>query len=136
MNAALVDATGHSGISHGSDTTVGVAAALRAAKKTNKYKPICDRIHAVFKPAVMERHGHCDDGLCAFIKLISGDEDRDEAAEDYTFSASSRTTYVAQQIVFAGVMADARMVDRVFDCARFGIPLDRQRGRRDRREVV
>ena len=84
----------------------------------------------------MERHGHCDDGLCAFIKLISGDEDRDEAAEDYTFSASSRTTYVAQHVVFAGVMADARMVDRVFDCARFGIPLDRQRGRRDRREVV
>ena len=72
----------------------------------------------------------------SFAQAESGDEDRDEAAEDYTFSASSRTTYVAQQIVFAGVMADARMVERVFDYARFGIPLDRQRGRRDRWEVV
>ena len=34
-------------------------------------------------------------------------------AEDYTFSASSRTTYMASLQVFGTVISDAAMVDRV-----------------------
>ena len=42
--------------------------------------------------------------------------------DDYSFSAPSRTTYVAQRIVFAAVMADAEMVCEVVQQAVFGIP--------------
>ena len=32
---------------------------------------------------------------------------------DYTFSASSRTTYMASLLVFSAVISDAAMIDRV-----------------------
>ena len=34
-------------------------------------------------------------------------------AEDYTFSASSRTTYMASLLGFGAVISDAAMIDRV-----------------------
>ena len=125
LDAAIADATGKDGV-HGGP---GAAAAKRADAKVRKYKPICDRLGAVFKAAVMERHGHCDDGMVSYIKLLSGDGERSLMDEDQTFSAPSRTTYVAQRIVFAAVHADAELVGRFIGCAAYGIPMDtRQRG--------
>ena len=49
--------------------------------------------------------------MCSIIKLLSGDGERDLMQEDTSFTAPSRTTYVAQHLVFAAVMADAAMVD-------------------------
>ena len=56
--------------------------------------------------------------------------------EDYSFSAASRITYVASLVVFAGVIGDACMVDRVIGvdaCAtapgRYASAAPRQRGR-------
>ena len=48
--------------------------------------------------------------MCSIIKLLSGDGERDLMQEDTSFTAPSRTTYVAQHLVFAAVMADAAMV--------------------------
>ena len=47
-------------------------------------------------------------------RMLCGDGDRDALrAEDYTFSASSRTTYMASLLVFGTVVSDAAMIDRV-----------------------
>ena len=75
-----------------------------------KYRPICERIGAQFRPAVIERHGHCGDGMCSIIKLLSGEGERSDMEDDISFTAPSRTTFVAQHLVFAAVMADATMV--------------------------
>ena len=46
--------------------------------------------------------------------MLCGDGDRDALrAEDYTFSASSRTTYMASLLGFSAVISDAAMIDRV-----------------------
>ena len=66
-NAAAVASNG------GNVTVVGVAAANREAAKVRKYKPICDRLGATFKPGVIERGAHCGDGMCSIIKLLTGD---------------------------------------------------------------
>ena len=67
-----------------------------------------------FKAAVVERFGACCDDFAGFIKVLTGDGDRDALrADDYTFSASSRTTYMASLLVFGAVISDAAMVDRV-----------------------
>ena len=85
---AIVDGSG--------DTAVGAApghaASAREAAKVRKYQPICDRIDAQFRGAVIERHGHCGDGMCSIIKLLSGDGERDLMQEDTSFTAPSRTT--------------------------------------------
>ena len=75
-----------------------------------KYRPICERIGAQFRPAAIERHGHCGDGMCSVIKLLSGNGERSAMEDDISFTAPSRTTFVAQHLVFAAVMADAAMV--------------------------
>ena len=52
--------------------------------------------------------------VVGFINMLCGDGDRDALrADDYTFSASSRTTYMASLLVFGTVISDAAMVDRV-----------------------
>ena len=93
-----------------------------------KYKPICDRLGATFKPGVIERGGHCGDGMCSIIKLLTGDGERDAMEDDISFTAPSRTTFVAQHLVFAAVMADAAMVYEVVQSAVYRVP--RGRGRR------
>ena len=46
--------------------------------------------------------------------MLAGDGDRDALrADDFTFSAASRTTYMASLLVFGAVIADAAMVERV-----------------------
>ena len=92
----------------------GVAASLRADKKTTKYAPLAAGVSSQFRAAVVERFGACCDPLVGFINMLCGDGDRDALrAEDYTFSASSRTTYMASLLVFGTVISDAAMVDRV-----------------------
>ena len=97
-----------------SEHASGVAATLRADKKTAKYGPLAHSVSSQFRAAVVERFGaQCDD-LVGFVKMICGDGDRDALrAEDYTFSASSRTTYVASLLGFAATISDAAMIDRV-----------------------
>ena len=56
------------------------------------------------------------------LKLLSGDGERDEMEDHLSFTASSRTTYVAQHLVFAAVMADAAMVAEFVKCAVYGVP--------------
>ena len=72
--------------------------------------------------AVIERHGQCGDGMCSIIKLLSGDGELDLMQEDTSFTAPSRTTYVAQHLVFAAVMADAAMVYEFVERAVFRVP--------------
>jgi len=99
------------------------AAELRAEFKTRKYAPICDAIGSIFLPAVVERYGACCEDLTGFLKLISGDGDRDPWCDDYTFSSRSNTTHLAQMVVFAAVIADACMVSNVIDCDVHETPL-------------
>ena len=93
--------------------------------KVRKYKPICDRLGATFKPGVIERGGHCGDGMCSIIKLLTGDGERDAMEDDISFTAPSRTTFVAQHLVFAAVMADAAMVDDALASALHRLPRGR-----------
>ena len=67
---------------------------------------------------------------------ISGDGDRDPLCDDYTFSSRSNTTYVAQMVVFATVIADACMLSDVIDCDVYETPLtfDDGKGATARRE--
>ena len=112
IDVAIVDGTGAAAVGRvgGSDVTPGAAASAREAAKVRKYKPICDRIGAQFRPAAVERHGHCGDGMCSIIKLLSGDGERNSMEDDISFTAPSKTTFVSQHLVFAAVMADAAMV--------------------------
>ena len=79
------------------------------------------------------------------INMLCGDGDRDALrADDYTFSASSRTTYMASLLVFGTVISDAAMVDRVIGmdvqeaaAARDRVPRrDRGMGERPRRREI
>ena len=87
---------------------------MRADKKTAKYAPLAAGVSSQFRPAVIERFGACCDSLVGFINMLCGDGERDALrADDYTFSASSRTTYMASLLVLGTVISDAAMVDRV-----------------------
>ena len=109
IDVAIVDGTGSARDGDGG-AAPGAAASKREGDKTRKYRPICERIGSQFRPAVIERHGHCGDGMCSVIKLLSGNGERSAMEDDISFTAPSRTTFVAQHLVFAAVMADAAMV--------------------------
>ena len=111
IDVAIVDGTGAAAVGRdGGAAAPGVAASTREATKVRKYRPICERIGAQFRPGAIERHGHCGDGMCSVIKLLSGDGERNLAEDDISFTAPSKTTFVSQHLVFAAVMADAAMV--------------------------
>ena len=93
----------------------GVAAQQRAGKKCGKYGPAVAAQGGVFRAAVMERFGACSDDLCGLVSQLCGEGERAHDAEDWTFTAPSRVTYFMQHVVFAGVMADAEMVDRALE---------------------
>ena len=79
-----------------------------------KYAPLAGSVSSQFRPAVIERFGACCDALVGFINMLCGTGERDALrVDDYSFSASSRTTYVASQLVFGSVIADAAMIERV-----------------------
>ena len=87
---------------------------MRANKKVAKYGPLAAGVSSQFRAAVIERFGACSDSLVGFISMLCGDGHRDALrADDYTFSASSRTTYMASLLVFGTVISDAAMIDRV-----------------------
>ena len=91
-----------------------MAASLRVDKKVSKYGPLAANVSSQFRAAVVERFGAMSDSLVGFVKMLCGDGDRDALrAEDYTFSASSRTTYMASLLGFSAVISDAAMIDRV-----------------------
>ena len=57
-------------------------------------------------------YGACSDDLCRLAALACGGGDRElSEADDWYFTAPSRRSYFMQGVVFAGVMADAAMVD-------------------------
>lgn len=97
-----------------SATESGVAAELRAARKLGKYGPLAAGVSSQFKPAVIERHGAFCDSLTGTVKQLCGDRDRDPLlSDDYTFAASSKSTYMAGLLCFSVVIADAAMLDMV-----------------------
>ena len=99
-----------------SAAVAGVAADLRAAKKSHKYDQLARGVDSFFAPAVLERFGACSESLVGLIKMIVGDQERSALKdEEYTFSTASCTTHVASQLVFAAVMADAAMIERVLE---------------------
>ena len=71
-------------------------------------------VSSQFKPAVVERFGACCDGMVGLVSMLCGERQRDAVRDgDFTFSASSRSTYAASLLVFSVVMADAAMIERV-----------------------
>ena len=99
-----------------SAVAAGVAADQRAAKKSDKYARLAQGVDSFFAAAVVERFGACSESLVGLIKMIVGDRERDALRdEEYTFSTASCSTHMASQLVFAAVMADAAMIERVLD---------------------
>ena len=92
----------------------GVAATLRAERKNAKYGKLAAAVSSQFKAAVVERFGTFCDEFVGLLNMLCGDKERDAFRDgDYTFSASSRTTYAAGLLGLSVVIADAAMVERV-----------------------
>ena len=92
--------------------SAGVAAQLRVQHKRAKYDEAVTAVGGEFIAAVMERYGACSDDLCRLAAIACGDGDRElSEADDWYFTAPSRRSYFMQGVVFAGVMADAAMLD-------------------------
>ena len=49
------------------------------------------------------------------MRGLCGEGEREVTADDFTSAPASRLRYYLQQVVFAGVMADAEMVERALD---------------------
>ena len=73
------------------------------------------RIDSTFRDGVIERYGHCGDGLVGLVRLIAGAGHREPWETDYSPTATSRVTHVAQCVVFGAVMSDAVMLDAVLE---------------------
>ena len=77
-----------------------------------------------FYPAIIERFGTFGDSLVGLLKTIIGEAQRDPLVDDdYVFSTSSRTSYVASQLCFTAVIADAYMIDQLMAMDVSGCPL-------------
>ena len=123
-----------------SSASAGVAAEQRTERKRAKYGPLAAYVSSEFRAAVMERYGACCDSLVGWSRSLCGEGDRDPVEwEDYSFSAASRIRapmWRRALVVFAGVIGDACMIDRVIGvdaCAtapgRYASAAPRQRGR-------
>ena len=113
IDAAITDPCSASALSATPSSSVqsGCAAQMKEVAKFRKYQPICDSLGASFFPAAIERYGACGSSLVGLVRMLCGDGDRDIVqCEGVVFSAASRVTFFAQQIVFAAVIADAEMV--------------------------
>ena len=91
-----------------------------AQKKYSKYREACARIDSTFRDAVIERYGHCSDGLIGLVRLIAGAGRSEPWETDYSSAAPSRVTHVAQCVVFGAVMADAAMLDAALEVDAWG----------------
>ena len=77
-----------------------------------------------FYPAIIERFGTFGDSLVGLLKTIIDEAQRDPLVDDdYVFSTSSRTSYVASQLCFTAVIADAYMIDQLMAMDVSGCPL-------------
>ena len=70
---------------------------------------------ATFRAACMDRFGACSDDMHGLIQQLCGDGDRSVDADDWYYTAPSSVSYHMQRVVFAGVMADAAMLERAID---------------------
>ena len=91
-----------------------------AQKKYSKYREACARIDCTFRDGVIERYGHCSDGLVGLVRLIAGAGQSEPWETDYSSAAPSRVTHVAQCVVFGAVMADAAMLDAALEMDAWG----------------
>ena len=108
----------------GSATSTGAAASAKEKYKQNKYNPLAQRVGGQFIPTIIERFGAFGDALVGLIKTLTGEAQRDPLIDDdYVFSTSSRTTYVASQLCFTAVIADAYMIDQLMAHDVSGCPL-------------
>ena len=98
-----------------SSERAGVAAGMRVSKKHSKYRPATDAMGSIFRAAVMERYGACSDDLVGLVRCLCGEGEREATADDFAVAPTSRLRYYMQRVVFAGVMADAEMVERALD---------------------
>ena len=73
----------------------------------------------VFRAGVMERFGACmyvvSDDLVGLVRELCGGGDRDSVEDDWSAAPKTQFPYHMQRVVFAGVMADAEMVERALD---------------------
>ena len=98
----------------------------RAEKKVAKYGRLAAAVSSQFRPAVVERFGACCDALVGLVRMLCGERERDALRDgDYTFAASSRSTYAAGLLTFSVVMADAAMIERVISCLLYTSPSPR-----------
>ena len=105
-------------------TTVTV---LRLGRRKSTYtqqvhiaRLVCARIDCTFREGVIERYGHCSDGLVGLVRLIAGAGHSEPWETDYSSAAPSRVTHVAQCVVFGAVMADAAMLDTALEMDALG----------------
>ena len=126
LDVAVADPTARTALTASTPSSglAGVAAELRAARKVHKYGALCAGVGSSFFPAVIERFGACSDSLIGVIRTLAGVDDRDPLDDQlFTFSASSRVTFLAQRTVFACVLADAAMVSRLASADASSTPL-------------
>ena len=92
--------------------------------QTEQVRPLAQRVGGKFIPTVIERFGAFGDALVGLLKTLTGEAQRDPLVDDdYVFSTSSRTTYVASQLCFTAVIADAYMMDQLMAHDVSGCPL-------------
>ena len=100
LDVAVADPTTRTALAAATPSSrlAGVAAEQRAARKVHKYNALCENVGSHFFPAVIERFGACSDSLIGVIRTLAGVGDRDPLGDHlYTFSASSRVTFLAQR---------------------------------------
>ena len=93
----------------------GVAAELRVGKKHAKYRQAVLAMGGSFRAAVLDRFGACSDDLVGLVRELCGDGLIDAESDEWSFTAASRRVFYMQRVVFAGVMADAAMVETALD---------------------
>ena len=97
---------------------------LRFQVFSSGHNPLAQRVGGQFIPTIIERFGAFGDALVGLIKTLTGEAQRDPLIDDdYVFSTSSRTTYVASQLCFTAVIADAYMIDQLMAHDVSGCPL-------------
>ena len=66
---------------------------------------MAQRVGGKFYPVVVERFGTFGSAFVGLLKSLTGEATRDPLVDDdYVFSTSSRTTYVASTICFTAVI--------------------------------
>ena len=118
-DTAVADPAGLTALRSGSALVAGagVAARRRCAAKDAKYRDLVEGAGSQWVAAVVERFGAVSGPLQGLFKQVAGEGERDPLRDDgWTFSASSRVTFLAQRFVLAAVIGDALMVESL--CAR------------------